>query len=172
MNDDDKIVWAKVGNGDDFKKVEKDGRIDLSDETGYVSNYGTVELIVGSAKQLDRKNKRYQIGIETTGDDWKKLFDFEVSSEENNVSKSDLKTAYVHGYQTETGEIQDRLELTVDERKITSKDSVNLKMKPESDKFEGTTIKFFEGFLSSANDLKKAKEITRLPDWIPHPDIR
>jgi hypothetical protein len=69
VNSGDKVVWVKKyyssSNEDDFKIADQSDSIDLS--ANYSGNsYVYLELIVGSAFQLDLNNKRYVVEISIT----------------------------------------------------------------------------------------------------------
>ncbi|WNS42910.1 S-layer homology domain-containing protein [Paenibacillus sp. MMS20-IR301] len=61
IDSNDKVVWARLSN-DDYKIVSQSDKIDLS---MYQNTYGSfsLELIVGSALQLDPDNIRYIVNV-------------------------------------------------------------------------------------------------------------
>lgn len=65
LNDAQAVVWAKGYRNDDFIVIGSNGTMDLSLEEDW-DNWEYLQLIVGTADQLDPNNIRYNIGIRVT----------------------------------------------------------------------------------------------------------
>lgn len=63
----DMVMWAKGFGNDDYAIIGQDGTIDLTPEAEWNSEVA-LELIVGTADQLDISNVRYSVTIRLTGE--------------------------------------------------------------------------------------------------------
>lgn len=59
------IVWAKGYNNDDYTVANTETKLDLTPTGGYLSS-ARLELIVGTADQLDKSNTRYIVTVQTS----------------------------------------------------------------------------------------------------------
>lgn len=57
------VVWAKGYRDDNFTVADMDAKLDLTPDSSY-SSYVNLELIVGTADQLDTTNTRYIVSVE------------------------------------------------------------------------------------------------------------
>ncbi|AZN39947.1 S-layer homology domain-containing protein [Paenibacillus albus] len=165
IGETDKVVWVKKyyssSDEDEFKIAEQDDRIDLSPKySGNSSVY--LELIVGSAQQLDPNNTRYIVRINITSSD--DALQFELYTQDgqtrtNANSRTEyLGTTNVYNPTTQTYETVPMQQLSVaSQYDYNTEFYLGMSLNPA---FNNVDVAVYKGLYATAEEAASGENVT------------
>lgn len=156
VDPNDLVVWAKGFGNDDYAIVKQDGTIDLAPDNQW-DNYLTLELIVGTADQLDINNIRYTVAVQISSQN--DILSADAFTEDNTAITllDDQSEYYPEYYYDQDGNPTALLLLWVDATAPWTGGNASIKLIPGTD-FSGLTMVTYTGYYSTAEELKAAVE--------------
>lgn len=154
LKKEDKILWAKWRNKE-YQPIQLEEEIDLSDAY-------QLELIVGSAKQLDMENTRYVIEIKNDGlARWGTVLEIGYAIKEHNGKKEKISPLHIshYGYDREWENIYLRSKDVVADAYYVGGFTLTPRYKDFFD-----AVKVYEGDFESMEDLEQAQRIGKTKD--------